>query len=89
MIIVGQSKKTMTNFNNIEVIECGETEEGKFIVKAYFASGNIVVGTYRTEERAKEVLKEIAEKYEEAKILTNGDSITAVEPPKVYEMPEE
>lgn len=66
MIIVSQDKSVIVNFNNVEAIEIGNVEENQCkgtiyarLVSDYFYK----IGEYETEERAKEVLKEIARYY--------------------------
>lgn len=87
MIIVSQNKRTVYNFDNINYIsiECGNE------IRVDNVKSNNLLGTYKTEERAKEVLEEIKYKYAEyvelssSRIGTTG--IYAI--PKVYEMPKE
>ena len=67
MIIVGQEKDIIINFNNIESIEIGNVEEngGKAVIYVRTVSDYFYkIGEYATEERAKEVLKKIIESYE-------------------------
>ena len=63
MIIVSQDKDIILNFENIDVILVGnplDTDNGEFQIIANTISDNEVrLGCYKTEERAKEVLKEI------------------------------
>lgn len=68
MIIVSQDKKGIINFDNlvsVYVIESYEAKEkGLEKYNIDFATTdeiNFVIGTYETEERAKEVLQEIIE----------------------------
>lgn len=89
MIIVNQNKKAITNFNNIETIMISEhslsdiTDKKDYKIisfdNTYRSSDDYsdVLGTYTTEERAKEVLHEIIEIHKVAI------------PTAVYEMPEE
>lgn len=67
MIIVSQDKYIIANFANIEMLGIGsplEDDDGKFKILANTISDNqYVIGKYETEERAKEVLKEIARFY--------------------------
>lgn len=55
MIIVSQNKELIINFNNVIGIQNNESRVG-----ARFIDGSsLTFGTYKTEERAKEVLNEI------------------------------
>lgn len=95
MIIVSQDKNMIINFNSIVstyVIKNYVSEEKGY--KGYnidFATNeeiNFVLATYETEERAKEVLKEIIETYEycNASAVSTGYGYVKN---KVYEMPTE
>jgi hypothetical protein len=107
MIIVGQDKTEILNFNEIFRLyvdtwsnEEFATEPNCFCIRAEKASDNMIcafLGEYSTEERAKEVLAEIAKKYSSYMQLTGGPAIVQgqidIQPnifniPKVYEMPE-
>ena len=63
MIIVSQDKTKILNFDNIEVIGIGnplEDDEGKFKILVDTTNDNeFSIAEYETEDRAKEVLKEI------------------------------
>lgn len=66
MIIVSQDKSVIVNCENMESIEIGNVAEnqGKGIIYARLVSDYFYkIGEYKTEERAKEVLKEIARFY--------------------------
>ena len=84
MIIVSQDKSEIINFNNIGKIYVSEKNtvictdnQGCFLTR---------LGIFDTEERAKEVLQEIINKYSEYGV----DECSAVTVfPKVYIMPEE
>lgn len=77
MIIVSQNKDNIINFDNLTQVYITQDEEEK----AYFIRFETVdslyedLGEYKTEERAEEILRDIAHWYE----------IDA----KVYRMPEE
>lgn len=77
MIIVSQDKDSIINFDNIEYIEIYPNSYGQFYLEASLKSIDKEIGKYKTEERAKEVLKEIVETY-------NIISLA-----KIYKMPEE
>lgn len=61
MIIVSQGKDELVNFDRIESIWI-DVEEGRVTIEAT-ADTNSTLGTYSTEERAKEVLQEIIKVY--------------------------
>ena len=87
MIIVSQDKEEVFNFNEIFRLYIDEwsseefaTEPDCWCIKAEKASDNMIcafLGKYTTEERAKEVLEDIVNKY----------SITLLA--MIYKMPEE
>lgn len=87
MIIVSQDKVANINYNNIEAIYMLKKDDKIEInVRGNY---DYTIGKYETEERAKEVLQEIIDKYKEyATIQNRVGSISDVEIlPKVYEMP--
>lgn len=107
MIIVSQDKMEIFNFDEIFRLyvdnwsnEEFAIEPNCFCIKAEKSSDNMIcafLGEYKTEERAKEVLAEIAKKYSSYMQLTGGPAIVQgqidIQPnifniPKVYEMPE-
>lgn len=79
MIIVEQEKTYLINFDNTTQITLAtDKEEKEFaIIAETTKSKDIVLGIYKTEERAKEVLREIIEIHKVAI------------PTAVYEMPKE
>lgn len=97
MIIVSQDKRTIINFENIKTIELDRETNFKSII--IFRETNqteagvcgLFIGHYETEERAKEVLKEIINKHLEYVTVKNGigevKQIYTI--PKIYKMPEE
>ncbi len=104
MIIVSQDKCTIVNLDNIKTIELDRETDFKSII--IFRETNevetgvcgLLIGHYTTEERAKEVLKEIVEKYSSYLELKGGVALMQggmnIQPnifniPKVYEMPTE
>lgn len=93
MIIVSQDKGTIVNFRNIQNIKIepyGTHIKGKKIYKIFsgnFEGYEIELGTYETEERAKEVLQEIGERYEGWQNLVYGQPSGICSPR--YEMPED
>ena len=101
MIIVSQDKLQIFNFKTAKNIWI-EDEEVKInqieqIVYPIYIDGEML-GAYKTIERAKEVLKEIVEKYSSYLELKGGVAFMQggmnIQPnifniPKVFEMPEE
>lgn len=87
MIIVSQDKTSIINFDNIENIYVS----GTFISVNYSLNNNECIAEYKTEERAKEVLQEIIDKFMEYGQIQNsaGDIKQVCEIPKKYEMPKE
>lgn len=96
MIIVSQEQDEILNFNNIMNIQVTNCEEDGYLISAGFIVGRDDnyrdLGYYKTEERAKEVLREIIKKYEKINlgkyfnapmIELHGDKSF------VYEMPKE
>ena len=89
MINVRQDKKRIVNFDNLTqvyITHCEEDNTGYFIRFETVDSLYEDLGEYATEERAKEVLQEIIERY------TNWNNFVCGQPtgfcsPK-YEMPE-
>ena len=83
MIIVSQDKSEIINFDKVQDIYVS----GRYISLNFELNNNEVVGTYETEERAKEVLQEIIERLENWENLKAGQPIGICSPK--YEMPEE
>ncbi len=99
MIIVSQDKEEIVNFSNIESIWVNVDGEERFTIEAT-GDTNSTLGCYKTEERAKEVLKEIIILYswfETIKITPDSNKIAMVEQLQkngyekmsIYEMPED
>ena len=92
MIIVSQGKDELVNFDRIESIWIEADEEGRFTIEAT-ADTNSTLGTYSTEERAKEVLQGIINAYEKAGNIafeTSEDErlMRLTHNSSVFEMPE-
>lgn len=95
MIIVSQDKNEIMNFDNVMNIEITNCDEDGFGIFAGFIVGRDdnyrLLGYYKTEKRAKEVLQQIIFKYQEYVQITNRTSgvegISVL--PKKYEMPKE
>lgn len=83
MIIVNQDKTEIINFDKVQNIYVSS----RYISLNFELNNNEVVGTYETEERAKEVLEEISER------LENWENLKAGQPTGVcsyrYIMPKE
>lgn len=73
MIIVSQDKESIVNYENIEVLGIGnplENNNAKFGIIANVISDNqYILGEYKTEKRAKEVLQEIINNYANSQIV--------------------
>lgn len=109
MLILGQSGDVMVNLERIQAITTyclGDFERGKKVEKkcrvlALFGTGEDDcwgIGDYETEDRAKEIIKEIWEKYGEFLHRRGGQAILKWQVdvseafwvlPKIYEMPKE
>ena len=94
MLILSQDRTEIVNLDVIENIWIC-SDDGTFTIEAS-ADMNASLGCYDTEERAKEVLKEIVNKYSEylklkgePAIIHNGLDVRPYifNIPKVYEMP--
>lgn len=85
MLIVSQDKKKIINLNTIQYINIFQNQlwAGN-IPNNQLGDFDTVLGTYETEERAKEVLNEIINKYRKYNLDAN-QAVTFI--PKVYEMP--
>lgn len=85
MIIVSQDKKEIINFERIaEVIV---SDEDICVSNNFEVQKGLIIATYESEERAKEVLQEIVSKYKTT-LYNSKTNETVVNIPKVYEMPE-
>lgn len=100
MIIVSQDKGKIINFDNMTqvYITFDEDDDDVCIRTETVDSLYEDLGYYKTEERAKEVLAEIAQKFSSYLKLEGGPAILQgqidIQPnifniPKVYEMPED
>lgn len=65
MLIVSQDGKTIVNFNNINMITVRENKIVSYDNTYTDSQNGDCLGTYTTEERAKEVLEEIIRTYED------------------------
>lgn len=94
MLIVSQDKKSIYNFNNMKSLDLVGNQI--FVTDDTLADEGVRIGKYRTKERAKQVLEEIADCYAFFQILYSPNvSIQKTIKGKklkeviVYEMPEE
>ena len=81
MIIVSQDKKSIYNFNNVKSIDIVRNEI--YITDDILADSGVCIAKYATEERAKEVLREIINAYK----FNRKEAIGQVQ--TIYEMPKE
>ncbi len=93
MIIVSQNKKKIINFDNVNTLYAIKTGEIMSFDNSYNSSDDCsdILGKYKTEERAKEVLQKIVSEYKKYATVQNveGDIRGIYNIPKVYEMPKE
>lgn len=99
MIIVSQDRKMLINFNSIVSVyvikNCvskdyvSEEDEGYNIDFATNEEINFVLATYKTEERAKEVLQEIIKAYREYRTAECDGYTNVLQETAVFEMLEE
>lgn len=90
MIIVNQDEKLTANFDKVEYIWISnpvEDDDDTFKIVAESQSSNMLIGKYKTEERAKEVLQEIITRYGNWENIKVGQPQGICEP--VYYMPED
>lgn len=96
MLIVSQSKLLILNFNSLLGLGVKSSSDNKSIeIKAYeFGTKDIegiTLGRYETLERAKQILQEITNKYQEyIQITSRATGVEGISVlPKKYEMPKE
>ena len=87
MIIVSQGKDELVNFDRIESIWI-DVEEGRVTIEAT-ADTNSTLGTYSTEERAKEVLQEIIKAYRNYRTAECDGYTNVLQETVIFEMPKE
>lgn len=90
MIIVSQDKDCIVNFDTIVSIGIEDFSNSSpwQRITAETLGAAVVLGDYKTEERAKEVLQEIISKYKTT-LYNSKTNETVVNVPKVFEMPKE
>lgn len=89
MTIVSQNKMRIVNYEKTASIYISYTEP--IIYARVDVAEDIVLGAYKSEERAKEVLEDITRLYRKnfQVIGERGGVTDFIYPPKVYEMPKE
>lgn len=92
MTIINQEKDAIANYNNMQGIRVkGNEIIGLFVTG--IEDDVILLGRYKTKERAKKVLQEIIKFYETSKrhecSSNNGGISLFLEKTFIYEMPEE
>ena len=87
MILVSQDKKKIINFERIaEVIV---SDEDICVSNNFEVQKGLIIATYESEERAKEVLQEITEKIcESSNIKMDREGINCEVIKQIYYMPE-
>ena len=91
MIIVSQEKTYLVNFNNIcQVSLAVDKEETEYAIAVQTVDKEeIIMGAYKTEERAKEVLQEIIKSYRYYRTAECDGYTNVLEETAVFEMPKE
>ena len=95
MIIVSQDERTILNFSNIQNVRIEDYRTHQKGIKIYkIFAGNFegyatLLGTYKTEERAKEVLQKLIQAYREYRTAEVDGYTNVLEETAVFEMPEE
>lgn len=91
MIIVSQDKDKIINHDNVQLLWINKNILNETIETFYIYADHDFLGEYKTEERAKEVLKEIWKFYEISKryeCSSNNGITIFLEPKFAYQMPE-
>lgn len=89
MIIVSQDKKAIHNFDNVLSLQIVPTLKEYSIEVCDAINDGSSLGIYSSEERAKEVLREITEKIcEVSNIKMNIEGINCEVSKQIYYMPE-
>lgn len=95
MIIVNQDKTYLVNFNNVcQVTLAVDEEETEYAIMVQTVDKEeIMMGIYKSEERAKEVLQEIVKVYANGKTADEGNTFFGgfswIPADTLYEMPKE
>lgn len=91
MIIINQDKNNVINYDNVKSLWIEDNVLDETNTTFYINADEDFLGEYKTEERAKEVLKEIWEFYEISKryeCSSNNGITLFLEPTFAYQMPE-
>lgn len=75
MIIINQNEEII-NFDTIDFLDFEYHENGCCAINANFAHCIVTLGIYETEERAKEIIKEIKDLYIYITIYNNNEQVT-------------
>ena len=87
MIIVSQDKTRIINFDRVEIL--GINIDDNTEISCCFDDVTILLGKYQAEERAKEVLQEIADLYKQSNYICKIANIEYQETNRIFEMPED
>ena len=96
MIIISQDKDNIVNFDSVVsvgIIDFDINDKNCWQrITAETLGTSVVLGDYKTEERAKEVLREITRMYQETRIVYRGQAnynpVNSIDRP-IYEMQKE
>ena len=92
MIIIGQNKKIICNYNNVTNISIKENLDSYSIYLHFIDGQRGIIAEFKTKNRCIEILQEIANFYNESenvKVLENLDVLSLLDNKKfVYEIPE-
>lgn len=88
MIIVSQDKDNIVNFDNITSIWIDDNILDKTNTDFEICADGESLGYYKTEKRAKEVLKEIIKSYRHYRTAECDGYTNVLEETAVFEMPE-
>jgi len=87
MIIISQDKEDLINFDNVKMISVDENVIG---VDVNLDEGDFYeLGTYKSNKRAREVLKDIIKSYRAYRTAEVDGYTNVLEETAVFQMPEE
>lgn len=89
MIIVSQDKAGIINFDNINILRATKTGKILSYDNTYSSECDCsdILGDYKTEERAKEVIQEIIKSYRHYRTAECDGYTNVLEETAVFEMP--